>query len=256
MNRSMIAVMSVVALLMTSSMVSAENVAGWDAFVIRNSSAGNIAPVISDPDGGKLFAITLGGQKAGWGTNKMNGETIGDIQSISITRANGTAGWGPYMNFWVTDGQGGYAAISNEPSNTGEWAGSSAYDTTWDVLKNATTWVYEVSASAGFKLPNGTTTYANIPAGTVSPHFSFSDFAGYTIAPPPSHWGGTGAPDDLNASSYTAYGVNWVFGDTQSNYLGGYLVSNPTVTPEPGTLTLLGMGGLGLLCYAWRRRRS
>jgi hypothetical protein len=26
--------------------------------------------------------------------------------------------------------------------------------------------------------------------------------------------------------------------------------------PEPGTLALLGMGGLGLLAYAWRRRRS
>ena len=155
------------------------------------------------------------------------------------------------MNFWITDGLGGYAAISNEPSNTGEWAGSSAYDTTWNVLKNATTWVYEVSSGVGFKLPNGVTTYANISAGTVTPHFTFNDFAGYTIATPPSHWGGTGAADVLNASPYTAYGVNWVFGDTQANYLGGYSVSNPTVTPEPATMCLLGLGGLML-----RRRRA
>jgi hypothetical protein len=240
------------AVVMVSSMASAAYVAGWDSFVIRNSNVGNIAPTISDPAGGKLFQITLAGQKAGWGTNNMNGKTIGDIQSISITRGNGTVGWGPYMNFWVTDGLGGYAAISNEPSNTGEWAGSSAYDTTWNVLKNATTWVYEVSSSIGFKLPNGVTTYANIPAGTISPHFNFSDFAGYTIATPTSHWGGTGAPDVLGASPYTAYGVNWVFGDTQSNYHGGYLVSNPTVTPEPATMCLLGLGALGLL----RRRKA
>jgi hypothetical protein len=223
--------------LMVSSMVWAADVAGWNAFVIRNSNVGNIAPVISDPVGGKLFQIVLGGQKAGWGTNNMNGKTIGDIQLMSITRDSSVTGWGPYMNFWVTDGRGGYAVISNEPSNTGEWTTGTAYNTTWDVLKNATTWVYEVSSSIGFKLPNGVTTYTGIPAGTVTPHFTFNDFAGYIIATPTSHWGSTGAPDDLNAGSYTAYGVNWVFGDTQSNYLGGYLVSNPTVAssycPEP-----------------------
>ena len=226
-----------VVVLMVSSMVWAADVAGWNAFVIRNSNVGNIAPTISDPVGGKLFQIVLAGQKAGWGTNNMNGKTIGDIQLMSIARDSSVTGWGPYMNFWVTDGRGGYAVISNEPSNTGEWTTGTAYNTTWDVLKNATTWVYEVSASIGFKLPNGVTTYTAIPAGTVTPHFTFNDFAGYTIATPTSHWGGTGAPDDLNAGSYTAYGVNWVFGDTQSNYLGGYLVSNPTVAssycPEP-----------------------
>jgi hypothetical protein len=258
MKRSMIAVMSVVALLMASSMVSAET---WDSFVIRNSSTGNVAPAIVDqPGGGKLFEITLGGQKAGWGTDAMNGKKIGDIQSISITRDPSDTGWGPYMNLWITDGLGHYADISNEPSNTGEWTGSSAYNTTWDVLKNATTWVYEVSATTGFKLPNGTTTFANISAGTVTPHFTFSDFAGYTIATPTGPYGGTGAPDDLNAATYTAYGVNWVFGDTQSNYLGGYLVSNPSVTaavPEPaGIVALLGLAGMGLIGLVWRRRKS
>jgi hypothetical protein len=262
MKRSMIAVLGVVVMLMAGSMVSAADVAGWDAFVIRNSNSGNIAPLISnDAGGGKLFSIALAGQKAGWGTDDMNGKKIGDILSLSITRDSSVVGWGPYMNLWVTDGLGGYACVSNEPSNAGEWAGSSPYNTTWDVLKNATTWVYEVNPtsgpSSGFKLPNGTTTYTNIPAGTVTPHFTFGDFANYTIATPPAHWGGTGAPDVLGASPYTAYGVNWVFGDTQSNYLGGYLVGNPSVTgvPEPGTLVLLGAGGLGVLAYAWRRRR-
>ena len=241
MKRSLMTVLSVAALLMASSMVLAGEVAGWDSFVIRNSSTGDIAPVISDPAGGKLFAITLGGQKAGWATNSMNGKTIGDIQSISITRDPSVTGYGPYMNFWVTDGAGEYAVIANEPSNTGEWGAGTAYDTTWDVLKDATAKVYE--NNAGFIMPSGTT-------------FTFNDFTGYTIATPTVHWGGTGAPDDLNAGSYTAYGVNWVFGDTQSNYLGGYLVSNPTVVPEPGTLVLLITAGLGALGYAWRRRRS
>lgn len=233
--------------LLVSSITSAADVAGWSAFVIRNSNVGGISPAITDDaGGGKLFQISLGGQKAGWGTNLMNGRTIGDIEAISITRENVTAGYGPYMNIWVTDGQGGYAVLSNEPSHTWEYAGSSPYDTVWDVLKNATTWVYEVSATAGFKLPNGTVIYSALPAGS-TPHLTFGDFAGYQIATPLSHWGSTGAPDDLNADVYTAYGINWVFGDTQSNYLGGYLVSNPTVVPEPATLSVLTFGVLSLI---------
>ena len=217
------------AALMVSSLVSAADVAGWEDFVIRNSNVGNITPAITDPAGGKLFQITLAGQKAGWGTNSMNGKKISDIQSMSIVRENTTELWGPYMNFWVVDGNGKYAVIANEPSNTGEWGTGTAYNTTWDILKNATAKVYE--AGSGFVMPSGTT-------------YKFSDFANYTIATPTIHQGGTGAPDDLNASSYTAYGVNWVFGDTQSNYVGGYLVSTPSVVPEPMTMALLGLGGL------------
>jgi hypothetical protein len=217
---------------------------GWEAFVIRNSSVGDIAPVITDTTGGEQFAITLGGQKAGWGTNSLNGMTIGDILSISITRnLPATTGNGPYMNFWVTDGHGQYAdlAIGN------------LFDATWDVLKTNHAYVYE--GSPAFILPDGTTVAA--PGKDIIWGYTFADFAGYTIATPPNHWGGTGAPDDLNASSYTAYGFNWVFGDTQTNYIGGYSVSDPVATAVPEPVTMLAVfGGLSLLGGYIRRRRT
>ncbi|MCE5341680.1 MAG: PEP-CTERM sorting domain-containing protein [Planctomycetaceae bacterium] len=233
--------------LIVSVIASAADVAGWNAFVIRNSNSGAIAPTIADvADGFKQFDVQLSGQKAGWGTNSMNELTIGDIEAVSIEGVPSGV-YGPYMNIWVTDGLGGYAVLSNEPSHTLEWGTSGPHNTIWDILQDATTWVYEVSGTQGFKLPNGTTTYANLPAGTTIPHFTFSDFAGYTIATPSSHWGGGGAPDDLNAGTYTAYGFNWIFGDTDDNYSNIYTVKNPTLVPEPTTMAILGLGALSLI---------
>jgi hypothetical protein len=229
----------------------------WETFVIRNSNSGGVAPTITDLGGGWLeFDVDDGGQKAGWGTNSMNGRTIGEIASVSITRAGGATGWGPYMNLWVTDGLGGYAVLANEPSHPWEYTPGTAYDVIWDVLKDATTWVYEVSSTQGFALPDGTTIYSSMGAGSPNP-FSFGDFADYAIATPASHWGGTGAPDDLNAGTYTAYGFNWVFGDTGENYTDVYEVSNPTLVavPVPGAL-LLAMLGLAAAGTKLRRKNA
>ena len=80
----------------------------------------------------------------------------------------------------------------------------------------------------------------------------FQDVAGYTILAPTAAqlatgWAGlgTGAPRELGTNA--AYGFNWMFGDTLSNYVSGdpgYVVNNPVAVPEPMTLGLLGLGGL------------
>lgn len=233
-----------------SSFASAE--VTWETFVIRGDA--EIAENQTAPDtttGWTLFDVSSSGEKAGWATNYANGYTIGDIQSLSISRYVGSTGdttWAPYFNIWVVDSAGNFAVLANEPSHTTEYTnyGETAYDMTWDgSLSTATTWVYEVDSTEGFILPDGSTTYGSLGAGTADP-FTFADFADYTILAPTVEWGGSGAPDDLNAGIYTAYAFNWIFGDTQSNYVGGHLAQNPTLVmvPEPATMALMALGGL------------
>jgi hypothetical protein len=101
--------------------------------------------------------------------------------------------------------------------------------------------------------------FGNVP-------LTFGQVATLTIAAPdatyitnPANAVGSGAPDELGTN--VAYGFNWVFGDTLANYVAGmegFVVSNPVAQaiPEPATLGLAGLAGLGLIAARRRQRNA
>jgi len=238
--------------------------AGFDSFVIRDGANGSPAILTNNVyvTGATEFVISEGGMKAALGSNDVNGITVGDITQLAITRHDDTtrfaAGSGPavapYFNLWVTDGGGNYAVIANEPSNgafqplfTDNGDGSKTYDLDYADLANKTAKVYE---TPGW---NGNSSWVHALFG--NDPLTFADVATLEISPPPvsyiqnaANGVGSGAPDILGTE--VAYGVNWVFGDTLSNYVSGaegYVVSDFAVAPEPTSLALLGLGGLAML---------
>lgn len=232
---------------------SAPSSAGFVAFEIRNT------PTINYPGGGQIeFIIDGGGDKAGLGSNDINGQTLGNITNLHIDRLDDetrfTAGSGPavapYLNFWITDGFGNYAVVANEPSNPAfQPLYSNGYDLTFADLSNKVANIYE-NADKSWLPNNGV-------------GLTFADLAGFVIQAPTigdltTGWTGlgSGAPRELGTN--VAYGVNWVFGDTLSNYVSGdpgYLVENASVSavPVPAAAWLFG-SSLGLL--GWIRRRE
>lgn len=250
------------AVVTAASASSAMAVPGWESYIIRST------PVINDVNATtKEFIIVGSGAKAAWGTNNINGLTLGDITQLAIDRLDDesrfAAGQGPavapYFNIWITNGAGKYAVIANEPSNPDFQAlYNDGYDLSWSDIANKVAKVYE------------TTDKTWLPNNGVG--LTFADLAGFTIQAPTVaeltvSWAGlgTGAPRELGTN--VAYGFNWVFGDTLSNYVSGddgYIVANPVAngpaappvpTPEPvtGTLALGALIALG--GYAGSRRR-
>lgn len=248
--------------------------AGFDSYVIRNGSPSGGPPTVQANNdfvpGATEFIINEGSMKAGWGSNDINGATIGQITSLAITRHDDTtrfsAGSGPavapYFNIWVTDGDGNYAVVANEPSNaafqslfTTNGDGSKSYDLSYDDLSDKAAKVFE---TPGW---NTDSSWLHVLTGKTSANLTFADLANLVIEAPSTAYiantanaVGSGAPDELGTN--TAWGFNWVFGDTLSNYVSGadgYVVSSPAAVPEPASLALLGLGGL---CLLGRRRKA
>lgn len=250
------------ALLLVAATVSAMTLsapasAAFTSYVIRNSNVGDVAPTINVGMTETEFVIAAGGQKAALGSDDINGYTLGDIATLEIARLDDrtrfTAGSGPYvapyLNFWITDGVN-YAVVANEPSDGNfQPLYNNGYSLSFADLSDKVAKIYEITDKSW--LPNN------------GLNLTFADLAGFQIKAPTVAeltlgWAGlgTGAPRELGTN--VAYGVNWVFGDTLSNYNSGdpgYLVANDasvSVVPVPAAVWLFG-SALGLLQVCRRR---
>lgn len=229
--------------------------AGFTQFAIRGT------PVINNIGANTEFIIDDPGDKAALGSSDIDGRTLGSISNIHIDRLDDESRFpsgsgpnvAPYLNFWITDGSN-YAVVANEPSNPAfQSLYSDGYDLSFSDLSDKVAKVYE----------NADTSW--LPNGGVG--LTFADLAGFVIQAPTAAeltagWAGlgSGAPRD---GSNNAYGTNWVFGDTLSNYVSGdpgYLVANARVAaaevPAPAMPVLLGLGLIGIGIAARRRRQG
>lgn len=242
--------------------------AAYTGFAIRNS------PTINTIGANTEFIIESAGQKGGYGSDDINGAKIGQITNLGITRFDDTTRFtagsgpavGPYLNIWVTDGVN-FAVLANEPSNPDfqplfidNGNGTKSYSLDFADLADKRVQVYE-TANGGY---NSTNTWVHNLVNINGP-LTFGDLANLTIgAPSPSYISGGngiggGAPREDGTN--IAYGVNWIFGDTLANYVtgdDGYIVGNGVAqaVPEPATVALAGVAGLGLLATARRRRNA
>jgi MYXO-CTERM domain-containing protein len=243
--------------------------AGFTPYVIRQS-AGGANPTIGTSGANTTFGVTLPSQKAGFGSNDVNGITVGQISNIQFTLNSATPVGTttpvilPYVNIWAQDAVSGnyfaiYFGLDAFVTNTG---GVKSVNVGTSQMASVTFGVSETNAAVGGVATAGTWLATALGAPGAGTAYTMAQVANFQIVAPPSSWVasgnsngvGGGAPRELGTD--TTFGFNWIFGQgagANNGYNGyDYTVSGASVVPAPGALALLGVAGL----VGGRRRRA
>lgn len=190
----------------------------FTAFYIRNSNStvNRITPpwdsdiVLSENSAGDGFTYGTprGGQKVGYGTKFFDGVKINTLETVNWSLIFGNSGIIPYLNIWVTDGNGNYAVISSENNYQGT---DFAARREWKIFEYGPStsnfnWLFAGGTggrdAAQYLTLNGT----RVTLSQLADNIIIGDPGLY---PAPNV--GTGAPRG-------GYGFNLIWGDTQANF--------------------------------------
>jgi MYXO-CTERM domain-containing protein len=245
--------------------------AGFTPYVIRQS-AGGANPTIGTSGANTTFGVPSPSQKAGFGSNDLNGSSVGQISNIQFTLNSATPVGStspatailPYVNIWVQDAATSnyfviYFGLDAFVTTTG---GARSVNVGTSQMASVTFGVSETNAAVNGVANAGSWLATALGAPGAGTSYTMAQVANFQIVAPPASWVasgngngvGGGAPRELGTD--TTFGFNWIFGQgsgANNGYNGyDYTVSGASVVPAPGALALLGVAGL----VGGRRRRA
>jgi hypothetical protein len=258
----------------------------FTGYKIRTGTSGTSTTGVTSDNGAQTFTVTaVGGGKVAIGTSAMNGLKVSDFVNFKFSNSVPVTAAGQivYPNFWVTDGTANHYAlvaveaidgqtqddfpVYNQMITTGGM-GESYFDNlgvrVYATNAGDLSWLYPGAvrmakfggwAQSLWKSAN-TTSIDPVRVSDLGNLYFGSPFTSATVpginANPVWSYVGNGDPQIPDTfylmcgdTSGSVQNFNYTLGNIELRYV-----------PEPCTLVLLGMGGLGLLACAWRRRQS
>jgi hypothetical protein len=220
----------VIGIVLLGAVLASAQVVDFEAFWIR----GNGLATESVHEEGANFVTPASGDKAGYGTHFLDGQPLTTLQSIDWVMDHGSPTSIPYLNIWFSDGTN-YAIAAPQQVGTYEYRGSLVN------ISDVNVKVYEY-ASLDWMTPGATTRDGAQYLCNDGVRVTFGELASYfggglMIQDPGTYPAPIGSGPPKNGT-----GFNIIYGDTLSNYVGGYnikyLTLNGITTAVPVTFTV------------------